>query len=70
MYEVGTALSTSGRERGFVIGELDGKITPRAEFLRDMLQVIAEARVTDNLYGERYEGEGKERKREEMNERR
>ncbi len=54
MYEVGKALSTTGRERGFVIGELDGKITPRAEYLKSLLEVVAEARVTDNLFGERY----------------
>lgn len=53
MYEVGKALSTTGRERGFVVGELDGTITPRAHVIRDMLDVIAEARVTDNIYGER-----------------
>jgi 2-dehydropantoate 2-reductase len=47
----------SGGSRGhtvFRVGEHDGKITPRAIELAEMLKVVDGALVTDNLWGERW----------------
>jgi 2-dehydropantoate 2-reductase len=66
MSKIGVAVWTPGRvERGmesgrgqghdvFRVGEHDGRVTPRAEALASMLSVIDGARVTDNLWGERW----------------
>ena len=66
MSRIGVALWTPGRvERGvekgagaghdvFRVGEHDGRTTPRAEELAAMLAVVDGARVTDNLWGERW----------------
>ena len=50
-----------GMERGgnkghdvFRVGEHDGRITPRAQELAEMLKVVDGALVTDNLWGERW----------------
>jgi len=66
MSKIAVALWEPGRvERGaekgsgsghdvFRAGEHDGKITPRVETLAKMLSVIDGAKVTDNLWGERW----------------
>ncbi len=66
MSKIGVALWKPGQvERGiekgqgkghdvFRAGEHDGRITPRATELAQMLSVIDGARVTDNLWGERW----------------
>jgi len=66
MSKIGVACWTPGHvERGmdrgkgaghdvFRVGEHDGKITPRATALAEMLSVIDGAFVTDNLWGERW----------------
>lgn len=48
---------TPGRERGhdvFRVGELHGRITPRAEEIADMLACIDGSRATSNIWGERW----------------
>jgi 2-dehydropantoate 2-reductase len=66
MSKIGVAVWTPGQvERGvekgegtghdvFRVGEHDGRITPRVTELAQMLSVIDGARVTDNLWGERW----------------
>jgi 2-dehydropantoate 2-reductase len=66
MSRIGVALWKPGRvERGmekgqgaghdvFRVGEHDGRVTPRVQELAQMLSVIDGARVTDNLWGERW----------------
>jgi 2-dehydropantoate 2-reductase len=66
MSKIGVALWKPGQvERGmekgqgrghdvFRVGEHDGRITPRAQELAEMLSVIDGAQVTDNLWGERW----------------
>jgi 2-dehydropantoate 2-reductase len=66
MSRIGVALWQPGRvERGvekgqgaghdvFRVGEHDGRVTPRVQELAQMLSVIDGARVTDNLWGERW----------------
>jgi 2-dehydropantoate 2-reductase len=66
MSKIGVALWTPGQvERGmekgqgqghdvFRVGEHDGRTTPRATALAEMLSVIDGAQVTDNLWGERW----------------
>jgi 2-dehydropantoate 2-reductase len=36
----------------FVIGELDGRTRPRTDLLREVLETVAEVRVTDNIHGQ------------------
>jgi len=40
-----------GSEETIQIGELDGRVTPRAEALRDALAAVMPARVTTNIWG-------------------
>lgn len=40
-----------GTEQTISIGELDGRVTPRAEALRDMLSHVMPAQVTTNIWG-------------------
>ncbi len=66
MSRIGVALWKPGRvERGvekgqgaghdvFRVGEHDGRVTPRVQELAQMLSVIDGARVTENLWGERW----------------
>jgi 2-dehydropantoate 2-reductase len=66
MSKIGVALWTPGRvERGmekgagkghdvFRVGEHDGRITPRARQIAEILSVVDGAQVTDNLWGERW----------------
>jgi 2-dehydropantoate 2-reductase len=66
MSKIGVALWTPGEvERGlekgqgqghdvFRVGEHDGRITPRARELAEMLSVIDGSQATDNLWGERW----------------
>jgi 2-dehydropantoate 2-reductase len=66
MSKIGVALWKPGQvERGmekgqgrghdvFRVGEHDGRITPRAQALAEMLSVIDGAQVTENLWGERW----------------
>src|SRR5262249_57705618 len=66
MSKIGVALWTPGQvERGFEkrqaagqevfrAGEHDGTVTPRVEALAKMLSIVDGARVTDNLWGERW----------------
>jgi 2-dehydropantoate 2-reductase len=54
MYEAGHAQRTDAGHAGFKIGELDGRDTPRARALAEMLSVVAPTAVTTNLFGERW----------------
>jgi 2-dehydropantoate 2-reductase len=54
LYEAGHALRTDRQSIGFKIGELDGKDTERARLLAEVLNDVAGAKVTTNLFGERW----------------
>jgi 2-dehydropantoate 2-reductase len=54
MYEPGHAMRTDTATLGFKIGEHDGADTPRARELAALLGAVAEAKVTSNLWGERW----------------
>ncbi len=54
MYEPGHAVRTDAGSAGFKIGELDGRDTPRARALADVLGAVAPTTVTTNLMGERW----------------
>ena len=54
MYEPGHALRTDTAELGFKIGEHDGKETPRAKELAEIMSGVAGTKVTTNLFGERW----------------
>ncbi len=44
----------TGNRVAFIIGELDGRITPRIQKLAEILGICSDTRVTTNLYGERW----------------
>ena len=54
MYEPGHAMRTDTGAIGFKIGELDGKDTERARELAKIMSDVAVAKVTTNLFGERW----------------
>jgi 2-dehydropantoate 2-reductase len=54
MYEPGHAMRTDSGTIGFKIGEHDGKDTPRAQALAKVMNDVAGAKVTTNLWGERW----------------
>ena len=54
MYEAGHAIRTDTTPVGFRIGELDGRDTPRAGELARVLSDVSPAKVTTNLWGERW----------------
>ena len=54
MYEPGHAMRTDAGHAGFKIGELDGRDTPRARALAEILSAVAPTTVTTNLFGERW----------------
>jgi 2-dehydropantoate 2-reductase len=54
LYEPGHAMRTDTNAIGFKIGELDGRDTPRARALVSILDDVAPARLTTNLFGERW----------------
>jgi 2-dehydropantoate 2-reductase len=54
LYEAGHAMRTDTQKIGFKIGELDGAQTPRARALAELISVVAPAKVTPNLFGERW----------------
>jgi len=54
MHEPGHAQRTDAGSSGFKIGELDGRDTPRARALAEMMSVVAPTTVTTNLFGERW----------------
>jgi 2-dehydropantoate 2-reductase len=54
LYEAGHALRTDEGKVGFKIGEQDGRDTPRARALAELMNHVAPARVTTNLWGERW----------------
>ena len=54
MYEPGHAMRTDTGQIGFKIGEHDGKDTPRARELAQLMCAVAETKVTTNLFGERW----------------
>ncbi|HET6368072.1 MAG TPA: 2-dehydropantoate 2-reductase [Pseudomonadales bacterium] len=54
MYEPGHALRTDAGKSAFKIGEHDGKDSPRARRLAELLSAVAPAEVTTNLWGERW----------------
>jgi 2-dehydropantoate 2-reductase len=54
LYEPGHALRTDTSPVGFKIGELDGRDTPRARRLAEVMTAVAPAKVTTNLHGERW----------------
>ena len=54
MYEPGHAMRTDSGSLGFKIGELDGRDTARARELAEIMSAVAGAKVTTNLFGERW----------------
>jgi 2-dehydropantoate 2-reductase len=54
MYEPGHAMRTDSAAIGFKIGEHDGADSPRARELARLLSDVAPAKVTTNLWGERW----------------
>lgn len=54
LYEPGHAVRTDTGAAGFKVGELDGQDTPRARELVRILNDVAPARLTTNLWGERW----------------
>jgi 2-dehydropantoate 2-reductase len=54
MYEAGHAMRTDTGNIGFKIGEHDGRDTPRARELVEIMNAVAESHVTTNLFGERW----------------
>jgi len=54
LYEAGHAMRTDTQPIGFKIGELDGKDSERAQRLAGVMNDVAGAKVTTNLYGERW----------------
>src|SRR5262245_64595913 len=54
LYEAGHAMRTDTQSIGFKIGELDGKDTERARRIAAVMNDVAGAKVTTNLYGERW----------------
>jgi 2-dehydropantoate 2-reductase len=54
LYEPGHAMRTDTGALGFKIGELDGRDTPRARRLAEVMSDVAPAKVTTNLFGERW----------------
>jgi 2-dehydropantoate 2-reductase len=54
LYEAGHAMRTDSQTVGFKIGELDGKDTERARQLASVMNDVAGAKVTTNLFGERW----------------
>lgn len=54
LYEAGHALRTDEGRVGFKIGEQDGRDTPRARALVELMTHVAPARLTTNLWGERW----------------
>ena len=54
LYEPGHAMRTDTGKIGFKIGELDGRDTPRARELVQIVDDVAGARLTSNLFGERW----------------
>jgi 2-dehydropantoate 2-reductase len=53
-YEAGRAMRTDNQALGFKIGELDGRETERARRLAEVMNDVAGAKVTPNLFGERW----------------
>jgi len=54
LYEPGHAVRTDAGTVGFKIGELDGADTPRARELVRVMSDVAGAKLTTNLFGERW----------------
>jgi 2-dehydropantoate 2-reductase len=54
LYEAGHAMRTDTQPIGFKIGELDGKDSERAQRLAEVMNDVAGAKVTTNLFGERW----------------
>jgi len=54
LYEAGHAMRTDSQSVGFKIGELDGRETDRARTLAGVMNDVAGATVTTNLFGERW----------------
>ncbi len=54
MYEPGHAMRTDTGTLGFTLGELDGTDTPRVRELARLMSDVAAAKVTTNLFGERW----------------
>jgi 2-dehydropantoate 2-reductase len=54
MYEAGHAMRTDSADIGFKIGEHDGRDTPRARELAEIMNGVAGSKVTTNLFGERW----------------
>ena len=54
LYEPGHALRTDSSSIGFKVGELDGRDTERARTVVGLLDAVAPARLTTNLFGERW----------------
>jgi 2-dehydropantoate 2-reductase len=54
MYEPGVAMRTDAGRLGFKVGEHDGRDTERARRIAELLTAVAGAKVTTNLWGERW----------------
>jgi 2-dehydropantoate 2-reductase len=54
LYQAGHAMRTDTQSTGFKIGELDGRHSERAQRLAGVMNDVAGAKVTTNLFGERW----------------
>ena len=54
MYEPGHCMRTDTRTQGFKVGELDGVKSDRAARIASIINHVAGAEATDNLWGERW----------------
>jgi 2-dehydropantoate 2-reductase len=54
LYEPGHAIRSDNGTIGFKIGEQDGRDTPRAQELVQMMNAVAPTQLTQNLWGERW----------------
>jgi 2-dehydropantoate 2-reductase len=54
MYEPAHAIRTDRGSAGFKIGEHDGRDSPRARRVAEIMSAVAPAQVTTNLWGERW----------------
>ncbi len=54
LYEPGHCIRTDTRSLGFKVGELDGALSARAQRIAAIINRVAGAEATDNLWGERW----------------
>ncbi len=54
LWKPGCVTETRAGGIGFVVGELDGEVTPRVQEIATFLSLCRETRITDNIYRERW----------------